>query len=224
MCLPPSPVLNQSPHHYLVYVQPHLAKSASTDAAACYLTLAAQGIYDAPSAFHHNCVLSCKRSRVGGMTPTEIGDLRMLGVGADSLMIKQYNVAHILGVHFRAGQWGQRPFCGSVITCVINGRSVYGCVVKFLKVVGDDSPGYASVVWFGEPQYPSRTPLVVRVGRNGRALKNEIGSMIPITQIDPSCVVVEAVVGGQYYMMRQSGYDTRHREQPAWPPARRARP
>jgi len=74
-------------------------------------------------------------------------------------------------------------------------------------VDGETCPGYASVVWFGEPTYPYGHALVVRVGRDGSALDAEIGSVVKLTQIDPSCVVVEPY-GNHLFMMRQSGYDT----------------
>ena len=141
----------------------------------------------------------------------EVGDLRMRGLGLDVMDITAYGVANILGAHFHAGQWG-RPntrTCSSVFTCVIAGRSLYGYVRKFLKVDGDDCPGYASVSWFGPPQYPNGSNrLEVMVARDGTAVYREIGScIIPITQIDPSMVVVEPC-GVNLRMMRQSGWDT----------------
>ena len=123
--------------------------------------------------------------------------------------IDVYAKADILDTPFHAGQWG-RPHsktCSSVITCVIAGRSVYGYVRKFLQVDGVDCPGYASVSWFGPPQYPrGSNRLEVVVSRDGG--EGVVGScIIPITQIDPSMVVVEPV-GVNLRMMRQSGYDT----------------
>ena len=131
----------------------------------------------------------------------------MLGVGADETSINSYSIANILGLHFKAGEWGNR-ICGSVITCVVHGRSVYGRVRRFLSVEGDTSPGYASVLWFGEPVYPFDNPLVVCVDNKPEKLDQEIGVIIPITRIDPSRVVVEPTTDGHYMMMRQSGYDT----------------
>ena len=127
----------------------------------------------------------------------------------DELSINTFVVASILGVHFRAGQWGGHPTCSSVFTCVMNGRSVYGYVNRFLTVDGDNCPGYASVCWFGPPRYPlGDNRLEVVVSRDGRQLEREIQScIIRITQIDPSYIVVEPVVGGDLRMMRQSGYD-----------------
>ena len=82
-------------------------------------------------------------------------------------------------------------------------------MVKFLSVDGDNWPGYASVCWFGPPQYPlGDNRLEVVVSSDGTQLDREIQScIIKITKIDPSYVVVEPD-GGNYRMMRQSGYDT----------------
>ena len=106
-----------------------------------------------------------------------------------------------------SGEWGKRPRCGSVITCVINGRSVYAIVKRFLTIDGGVGAGFASVRWFGEPVYPFGHPLVVRVGCDGSVLDREIGSIVRLEDIDPSCVVVEPH-RDHFFMMRQSGYDT----------------
>ena len=126
----------------------------------------------------------------------------------DAFDLCVYNVAWIMGRHFRAGEWGAYPRCGSVITCVMNGRSLYARVMKFLKVEGDSCPGYASVEWFSEPTYVNR--LSPKVTLDGSLIEEELGSnIIPITQIDPSVVSVEPVCGtDEYFMIRDSGYDT----------------
>ena len=138
-----------------------------------------------------------------------MGDLRMYGLRVSPLAMNSFSVAFIMGTHFHAGQWGRRT-CSSVITCVINGRSIYGRVSKFLTIDGDRCPGYASVIWFGEPHYPlGENRLEVRVSGDGRAIESEVGCIIKITQIDPSPIVVETETDGIHYrMMRQSGYDT----------------
>ena len=111
-----------------------------------------------------------------------------------------------MGVHFRAGEWGSSR-CGSVVTTVAGGRSLYARVRMFVRVHRGDSPGYALVDWFSEPEYPTGTPLVVRVKGDGSAIDSVRGSVISITSIDPSRVIVEPD-GDHYYMMRDSGYDT----------------
>ena len=80
---------------------------------------------------------------------------------------------------------------------------------RFLTVDGDVCPGYASVCWFGLPQYPLGSNLVeVVVSRDGLEVDRLLRTcIIRITQMDPSYVVVEPD-GENYRMMRQSGYDT----------------
>jgi len=186
----------------------HLSHSAANDIATRFLTLAESGMYDIKADPCHICVLSVPKAYY---VPSlrEVADLRMLGVGVDSLSVTAFAVAHIMGVHFRAGEWDHHPRCGSVVTCVINGRSLYARVHRFLQVDDDDSPGYASVSWFDSPLYPFDVPLVVRVKYDGSALDAKIGTIIPITSIDPSQVVIEPLTDNDSsYMMRESGYDT----------------
>ena len=128
------------------------------------------------------------------------------------LSVTAFEVAYILNLHFKAGEWGNYPRCGSIITCVIGGRSLYAYVKAFLKVEDDDCPGYASVSWFSEPLYifGSEYPLGVCVNENGGEVEREVGTcIIRITQIDPSPVMVERdLPNGRFFMMRDSGYDT----------------
>lgn len=192
-------------------VDVHLAKAVAVNMAASYMELLRHGInYDITKAPQHSCFLQ-QANKHASVSAKELGDLRMAaGFVRDVLSVDVFSVASILGVRFRAGQWGQHPTtCSSVFTCVINGRSVYGHVVKFLSVDGDNLPGYASVRWFGPPRYPlGDNRLEVVVSRDGARLDREIQScIIPITKIDPSYVVVEPD-GDEYRMMRQSGYDT----------------
>ena len=159
----------------------------------------------------HSCVLW------GGVSPyvpsdVEAADLRLCGcTGEDLTYINSYKIAYILGVHFKAGEWGQHPRCGSVITCVFEGRSLYAVVNRFLHVDGDECPGYASVSWFSEPEYllRGRTPLVVSVTMDGSEIEKRYGVIVRITQIDPSRIMVESdPENDRYIMMRDSGYDT----------------
>ena len=186
----------------------HLANSVSVDAAARFVEMADQLVGDGPQSHHHNCVLSW----VSAQAPTEtmLGDFMLLDVSVDALAVTTFKIAHIMGIHFRAGEWGNKPRCGSVITCVIKGRSLYARVLQFMKVDGDNCPGYASVSWFGAPRYPFDNPLVVRVSEDGSDIDAELGSVVRITDIDPARVIVEPAVGGRhFFMMRDSGYDTR---------------
>ena len=189
----------------------NFANSVSKDISAHFLDFSMdRDAYDLAAHPLHNCVLSVKVK--GDPTADELADLRMLGCAVDCFSCLFFAVAHILGIHFRAGEWGKRPRCGSVITCVLGPpdqrRSVYGRFDRFLTVAGDSCPGYASVTWFSEPEYPSGTPLVVSVRDNGDGLDAELGCIVRITDIDPSRVMVECTSTDVYYMMRDSGIDT----------------
>lgn len=161
----------------------------------------------------HECVLWGCESQ---WTPTrdELTDLRMFGCDVDILSVSKRPIAYILNVHFRAGEWGRAGGrCGSVITCVIDGRSLYARVIRFLQLDDDDDdcPGYASVEWFSEPTYLfDDNPLGVWVLEDGSAVKEQLGSVLRITQIDPSPIIVECEDDtGRFYMMRDTGYDNR---------------
>lgn len=193
----------------------HLGNSVRADVSARYMNLVMQKEYDMTTDYHHSCVLSVPDRNFRGLTGKETTDLRMLGHRVDCLSASAYNVAHIMGMHFRAGDWkdcrgsgGRR--CGSVVTCTLHGRSYYARVVRFLKIDGDDSPGFASLRWFSKPTYPHGVPLVVRVGDDGSLVDFDMTSMIRLTQIEPSRVMVEvdhSVEPRLFYMMRDSGYD-----------------
>lgn len=185
----------------------HLASSATQDAAARFMDLTREQMYDIKVDPCHNCVLSVRQRLYP--TEKELESLSLfVGRPVDQFSVEYYAVAHIMGVHFRAGEWGQSPRGGSVITCVIDGQSLYARVERFMTLE-DDCPGYASVVWFDKPQYPSGTPLVVKVHDDGSAVEHTHNNILRITQIDPSRVVIESDSDPNvYYVMRDSGFDT----------------
>ena len=161
----------------------------------------------------HTCVLSSARSRKRASVE-ELDDVVHVGGNAtDQGDLTVYMIAKILGKHFKAGEWGKwdtTPRCSSVVTCVINGRSLYARVERFLKsdVPGDSCPGYASVRWFSEPTYDNC--LCPKVTLDGGDVEREVGTnVVRVTQIDPSQVSVERVGDGSFCMIRDSGYDTR---------------
>ena len=158
----------------------------------------------------HECVLWGKH-KCWSPKRDELADLRFLGCEIDILGVSRFDIAYILNVHFRAGEWGKRPWCGSVITCVLDGRSLYARVNRFLHVEGDKTPGYASVSWFSKPVYLLDNPLVVQVTDDGDELLARYGCILRLGQIDPSRVMVELPrpPSVHYYMMRDTGYDTR---------------
>ena len=158
----------------------------------------------------HTCVLTTPRWQQHA-TVEELDDvIHVGGNAADEGDLTVYQIAKILGKQFKAGEWGKSPRCGSVVTCVVNGRSLYARVVRFLKsdVAGDSCPGYASVRWFSEPTYDNC--LCPKVTLDGEDVESEVGvNVVRITQIDPSQVSVEHVGDGSFCMIRDSGYDTR---------------
>ena len=165
---------------------------------------------------YHRCVL-WGREKHCQLTKKEFWDMRMNHNAVfDCLSMTEYKIAYIMGVHFRSGEWGRSPWCGSVITCVLRGHgpfrgcSLYVRVNRFFTVDGDDCPGYASVDWFSRTTYlfGGRTPLGVCVTEDGTEIDNELGSVIRITQIDPTPVIVERD-GRNYMMMRDRGWDSR---------------
>jgi len=187
----------------------HLANSALQDAGATFLKLAEQKPYDFETDLCHVCVLSVPR-RGYVVSRQELGDLRMLGCDSvDSLSVTAYAVAHIMGMHFRANEWVHSPRCGSVITCVLDGCSLYARVIRFLQVDNDECPGYASLQWLSKPRYPYGTPLVPVVTLDGHELDGIYGSIVRITDLDPSPVSFECnSTDDLFHLMRESGYDS----------------
>lgn len=186
----------------------HLANSVSADVAARFMSGVVEDDYDISKDLHHRCVLSSRDPR---WRPSRevIADLRMLGCAVDRSVVEGFKIAHILGIHFRAGEWGSFPRCGSVFTCKLDGDSYYGCVDMFLRIDDNASPGFAVVRWFSKPVYPHNVPLVVHVHVDGSEVEMVYGNVIRITQIDPSRVMVEKseTDGEGMFVMRDSGYD-----------------
>lgn len=187
----------------------NLAKSITVDSAVHFYSLKQTDAYSVYSDPNHFCFL---RSEFDvEVTVGELHDLQYLGCPVThGEQVRGFNIAMILGKHFRAGEWGEgkNVRCGSVVTCVINGRSLYARVLKFLKVDDDIFSGYASVRWFSAPTYVN--PLCPRVTLDGSDIEREMGvNVLRISQIEPCQVSVERSVGGDvFYMIRDSGYDT----------------
>ena len=163
-----------------------------TDTSNYISLLEEDDLYDLDAQDYHRCFLSMRGLRDEVLSELELADLRILGADVeDHLSITVFKIAHILGKHFRAGEWGQHR-CGSVVTCVMAGRSVYARVNRFLQVDDDDCPGYASVTWFGAPEYPAHpNPVLVKCREDDveNRLLDAYGSVIRITQIDPTQVM-----------------------------------
>ena len=188
----------------------NLAKGVTIDSAVHFYYLQKEGAcYSLFSDPVHACFL---RSEFDvEVTGDEMKDLQHLGCPVRYCSdVRGFRIAMILGKHFRAGEWGEgnNIRCGSVVTCVINGRSLYARVLKFLKVDGDIYPGYASVRWFSAPTYVN--PLCPVVALDGSDIEREVGvNVLRITEIEPCQISVERSVGGDmFYMIRDAGYDT----------------
>ena len=127
--------------------------------------------------------------------------------------ISFHRQAVIGGKKFYAGEPlipGKR--CGSVIIQLIDGRSVYGLVKKFLRIVCDcvRVRDFVIVTWFPRPVYPDRDPLTVRInlgGLNVNTMNNHTVSSL--NDIQPSRVIVDCDTGNDcLYPMRIEGTDT----------------
>ena len=123
-----------------------------------------------------------------------------------------HSKANICGVEFTAGQslsGNGRGRCGSLMTCVMNGKSVYGRIVKFFKRVCDSDSNslFAYIQWCRIPEYPMKgTPLIVKVRDNASACL--VPPVVSIFDIDPSRVINERDDDeGCYYMCRIEGLD-----------------
>ena len=190
----------------------NLSRNVAVDAACSFERLSkCKTFYQSRDAWH-KCFLKSKASNARDViTDAEFFDLLSIGCPVrDRDELTVYDIAMIMNKHFRAGEWGMWSRCGSVVTCVINGRSVCARVIKFVGVdEGDECPGHACVNRFSEPTHVNS--LCPHVTLNGADMHGEVGvNVIRITQIDPSQVHVETVPGTDgFYMMRDSGYDTR---------------
>jgi hypothetical protein len=126
----------------------------------------------------------------------------------------QHSKAIIGGKTFNAGEKlipGLR--CGSVVTSVISGRSMYALVKQFLRVVCKclRFHQFAVVTWFPRPTYPDGDPLTVRISLDGVPDVNNIpvSRVISLYDIEPSRVVVGLERRHNcMFVMRLEGLDT----------------
>lgn len=99
--------------------------------------------------------------------------------------------------------------CGSIVTSVINGQSMYGKVIKFFSSACERVKSmYAFVEWMNVPDYPvSGTPIVVRLRDNASTC---IASpVLSIFDIDPSRIICErSDIENCSYMCRIEGLDS----------------
>ena len=95
--------------------------------------------------------------------------------------------------------------CASVITLVRGGRSLYARVIRFMNF---DKLHVAHVEWLPTPDYPTGTPVIVRLVRDN-PVPNE-DCVIPLMDIDPTYVTI-LHEDRCMYMMRMHGVDTMSR-------------
>ena len=151
-----------------------------------------------------SCYLSLRRAGKVLLSRREQIDLAILGIN-NFEDIHAFEIAYILGEHFRAGEWG-RVRCGSVITTIFDGRSRYCYVKKFFKV---QRKRFARVEWLSVPTYPhAPNRLKVIVSRLTDEEQNLHPQFLPLEKIEP-CKV--AVIPNRdrvhFFMLRSKGYD-----------------
>lgn len=135
------------------------------------------------------------------------------GCRLDHSTVYKHTTGKIGGKRFHAGEIlrvGKR--CGSVVTMVSGGRSVYGLIKNFYRVVCecDTFVDFAIVTWFPHPKYPDSDPLTVEIEIRGLDVNN-IPRMcaVPLYDIQPSRISVEIDNGhGNMHMLRMEGTDT----------------
>ena len=92
--------------------------------------------------------------------------------------------------------------CASIITLVKGGRSLYVRVIRFMNF---DRLHVAHVSWLPKPDYPTGTPVVVRLVRHNP--KPNEDCIIPLIDIDPTNVTI-LHEDTCMYMIRMHGIDT----------------
>lgn len=156
---------------------------------------------------------SCKHMRPGRDVLAVIQTNLRCGCQSNHCHCYEYTSALIGGKRFNAGEnlrIGSR--CGSVVTMVNNGRSVYGLVKRFFRVVCPCTVAhdFAIVTWFPFPDYPDGTPLYVRIVMNGMNMNTltEL-TVVPLYRIQPSRIGVEIDRNNDcMIMLRIEGIDT----------------
>ena len=92
--------------------------------------------------------------------------------------------------------------CGSVVTLIRNGKSLYAWVRRFVNF---GELHVAHVQWLPTPDYPLGTPLVTRLSFGGVVPDEPV--IVSLNDIDPSQVSV-LHINGNMHVMRMSGINT----------------
>ena len=155
----------------------------------------------------------CGSSKRADLTRTTLNKFDLLCdcdiIDCDSVA---YNGAIIGGKRFTPNEClvpGKR--CGSVIIKLIRGRSVYGLVKQFVRVICDCPRvhDFAVVTWLPRPIYPDGDPLTVRIDLNGRDV-NTMNNLdvCSLNDIQPCrTIVLIDRTKDCLYMMRMEGLD-----------------
>jgi len=119
-----------------------------------------------------------KRAKIGGVTFTSGEPITGVKRSSDDKMLR----------------------CGSVVTTVQRGKSLYAWVIRFLSF---DTNHLAHVKWFPIPEYPFENNPIVALLRHGGP-KPDLSCTLDLTEIDPSQVAILRE-GRNLYPMRLSG-------------------
>ena len=168
------------------------------------------------------CTKSVPETQVQGKAEQielPLGTARMIklscGCQTRNCSVYSHPQAVISGISFSSGEKNILPRrrCGSVVTTVIGGRSRYGLVKSFFRVVCRCTHvrDFVSVTLFPPPVYPDGDPLTVRVDIPRDVDYNNIDrvDVLSLNCIQPSRILVEIdSTNNCLYMMRIEGYDT----------------
>ena len=93
----------------------------------------------------------------------------------------------------------------------IRGRSVYGLVKKFVRILCrcNRCREFVVVTWLPRPVYPDGDPLTVKINMGGKDFNNMGNETIcSLDDIQPSRIIVSIDRKNDcLYMMRVEGYD-----------------
>ena len=126
--------------------------------------------------------------------------------------INKYSRVLIGGKRFNAGEKlrsGGR--CGSVVTTIMGGRSVFGLIKTLFRVqCMCHYIDFALVTLFPPPIYPDGDPLTCKIDLGGIDVNNlPYVRVLPINDIQPSRIGVELDVDNDcMYIYRFDGYNT----------------
>ena len=129
-------------------------------------------------------------------------ELHKLGLTVSGVVLS-FDIAVILGVHFKAGEWG-RTRCGSVVVTTLKGKTRYCIVGRFLQV-GSGCVA-CGLTWFAPQRYPYYpNPLVVVSSITNCDIEP---CVLPVRDIIPTRVFIEPHLDGvNYNLIRESGTD-----------------